>query len=151
MGNAHDPIFACAQSSFAASESSRLDSNGLRTTKCHVAIIVARRQKLRDSAALLNALWHINPRFGSPASTLMHKFPAEADKAANIPASAMHRDDGVRFWLKVPFLYNLFQTVIGGNALRRSFIDTHVRAKAGDKVIDIGCGPAQILPWLPDV
>jgi len=81
----------------------------------------------------------------------MHKFPAEADKAANIPASAMHRDDGVRFWLKVPFLYNLFQTVIGGNALRRSFIDTHVRAKAGDKVIDIGCGPAQILPWLPDV
>ena len=53
--------------------------------------------------------------------------------------------------LKVPFLYNLFQDCIGGNALRHRFIRKHVRAKAGDKVIDIGCGPAQILPWLPAV
>jgi SAM-dependent methyltransferase len=63
----------------------------------------------------------------------------------------MQRDGGVRFWLKVPFLYNLFQDAIGGNALRRSFIESHVRAKAGDKIIDIGCGPAEILRWLPDV
>jgi SAM-dependent methyltransferase len=63
----------------------------------------------------------------------------------------MQRDAGVRSWLKVPFLYNLFQEAIGGNALRRSFIESHVRAKAGDKVIDIGCGPAEILRWLPEV
>ena len=63
----------------------------------------------------------------------------------------MQREDGVHFWLKVPFLYNLFQDVIGGNALRRSFIERHVRAKPGDKVIDIGCGPAEILRWLPEV
>jgi len=43
------------------------------------------------------------------------------------------------------------QDAIGGNALRRRFIRHHVRAKPGDKVIDIGCGPAQILPWLPEV
>ena len=48
-------------------------------------------------------------------------------------------------------LYNYFQDLIGGNRLRKWFIDTHVRAKAGDKVIDIGCGPGQILPWLPPV
>jgi len=48
-------------------------------------------------------------------------------------------------------LYNYFQDFIGGNRLRKWFIDTHVRAKAGDKVIDIGCGPGQILPWLPPV
>jgi len=53
--------------------------------------------------------------------------------------------------LKVPFLYNLVQDCIGGNALRRRLIKSHIRAKAGDKVIDIGCGPAQILPWLPAV
>ena len=53
--------------------------------------------------------------------------------------------------LKVPFLYNLVQDCIGGNALRRRLIKRHVRAKAGDKVIDIGCGPAQIMPWLPAV
>ncbi|HEU0273292.1 MAG TPA: class I SAM-dependent methyltransferase [Candidatus Udaeobacter sp.] len=63
----------------------------------------------------------------------------------------MQLDSGVRFWLKIPFFYNLFQGAIGGNALRRSFIENHVRAKAGDKVIDIGCGPAEILRWLPDV
>jgi SAM-dependent methyltransferase len=63
----------------------------------------------------------------------------------------MERNSGLQRWLKVPFLYNLFQDAMGGNALRRRFIQSHVRAKAGDKVIDIGCGPAQILPWLPDV
>ncbi|SRR6266498_304057 len=63
----------------------------------------------------------------------------------------MQCNSGLQYWLKVPFLYNLFQDAIGGNALRRKFIQNHVRAKARDKVIDIGCGPAQILPWLPDV
>ena len=63
----------------------------------------------------------------------------------------MQSNSGLQRWLKAPFLYNLFQDVIGGNALRRSFIQSHVRAKPGDKIIDIGCGPAQILPWLPDV
>src|SRR6266404_5856879 len=63
----------------------------------------------------------------------------------------MRRNFGLHGWLKVPLLYNLLQDAIGGNALRRRFIRHHVRAKAGDKVIDIGCGPAQILPWLPAV
>src|SRR6266481_8413739 len=63
----------------------------------------------------------------------------------------MQNDSGLQRWLKVPFLYNLFQDCIGGNALRRRIIQNHVRAKAGDKVIDIGCGPAQALQSLPDV
>ena len=63
----------------------------------------------------------------------------------------MQSNSGLQRWLKVPFLYNLFQDAIGGNALRRKFIQRHVRAKPGDKIIDIGCGPAQILPWLPHV
>ena len=63
----------------------------------------------------------------------------------------MQSDSGLLRWLKVPFLYNVFQGVVGGNALRRRIIQNHVRAKAGDKVIDIGCGPAQALQSLPDV
>ena len=51
----------------------------------------------------------------------------------------------------MPFLYNLFQGVVGGNALRRRIIQNHARARTGDKVIDIGCGPAQALQSLPDV
>jgi len=63
----------------------------------------------------------------------------------------MQRNSGLQRWLKIPFLYNLFQEAIGGNTLRRKFVQSHVRAKPGDKIIDIGCGPAQILPWLPAV
>ena len=53
--------------------------------------------------------------------------------------------------MRVPRLYDLFQDLIGGNKLRRWFIQSHVRAKPGDKIIDIGCGPGQIFPWLPSV
>ena len=63
----------------------------------------------------------------------------------------MQRDSGLRRWLRLPFLYNLLQDAVGANALRRRVIQNHVRAKAGDKVVDIGCGPARILRWLPDV
>jgi SAM-dependent methyltransferase len=63
----------------------------------------------------------------------------------------MQTNSGLQRWLELPFLYNLFQEAIGGNALRRKFIESHVRPRSGDKIIDIGCGPAQILPWLHDV
>jgi SAM-dependent methyltransferase len=63
----------------------------------------------------------------------------------------MQSNSGLLRSLKVPFLYNLFQDVVGANAFRRRIIRNHVRARLGDKVIDIGCGPAQILQSLPDV
>ncbi len=63
----------------------------------------------------------------------------------------MQSDSGLLRWLKVPSLYNAFQGAIGGNLLRRRLLENHVRAKPGDKVIDIGCGPAQALRWLPGV
>lgn len=63
----------------------------------------------------------------------------------------MQSNSGLLRWLKVPLLYNLFQSVVGGNALRRSVIQNHVRARPGDKVIDIGCGPAPALQSLPNV
>jgi SAM-dependent methyltransferase len=63
----------------------------------------------------------------------------------------MQSNSGLLRWLKVPFLYNLFQGVVGANALRRRIIRNHARARPGDKVIDIGCGPALVLQSLPDV
>ena len=63
----------------------------------------------------------------------------------------MQSDSGLLRWLKVPWLYNVFQAVVGGNALGRRFIQSHIRAKPGDKVIDIGCGPARVLQSLPAV
>jgi SAM-dependent methyltransferase len=63
----------------------------------------------------------------------------------------MQRESGLQSWLKLPFLYNLLQDATGGNALRRRVLEKHVRASARDKVIDIGCGPARMLAWLPNV
>jgi len=63
----------------------------------------------------------------------------------------MQSDSGLLGWLKVPSVYNAFSAAVGGNVLRRSLIQNHVRAKPGDKVIDIGCGSAQVLRYLPDV
>jgi SAM-dependent methyltransferase len=63
----------------------------------------------------------------------------------------MQCDSGLLGWLKVPFLYNAFQAAVGATALRRKLIENHVRAKPGDKVIDIGCGSAPALQWLPEV
>ena len=63
----------------------------------------------------------------------------------------MQSNSGLLRCLKVPFLYDLFQGVVGANAFRRRIIRNHVRARPGDKVIDIGCGPARVLQSLPDV
>ena len=52
---------------------------------------------------------------------------------------------------KSPVGLQHFSAAVGGNVLRRSLIQNHVRAKPGDKVIDIGCGSAQVLQYLPEV
>jgi SAM-dependent methyltransferase len=63
----------------------------------------------------------------------------------------MQSNSGLLRWLKVPFLYKAFQDAVGGSALYRRLIEKHVRAKPGDKVIDIGCGPVRALERLPNV
>ena len=61
MGDAHDPIVACAESRLARKETNRRDSYGVRTAKHHITIIVARSQEYRDGIALFNALRHLDP------------------------------------------------------------------------------------------
>jgi cyclopropane fatty-acyl-phospholipid synthase-like methyltransferase len=63
----------------------------------------------------------------------------------------MQSDAGLLRWLKVPFVYNAFGTLVGANALRRRLIQNYVQAQPGDKVIDIGCGSALAVRSLPDV
>jgi ubiquinone/menaquinone biosynthesis C-methylase UbiE len=63
----------------------------------------------------------------------------------------MQSDSGLLRWLNVPFVYNAFSAAVGANTLRRKLIQNHVRAKSGDKVIDVGCGSALALQWLPEV
>lgn len=43
------------------------------------------------------------------------------------------------------------KSVIGGIEFSKIFVKTFVRPKAGDKILDIGCGPGDILEFLPSV
>lgn len=57
----------------------------------------------------------------------------------------------MRSLLTIPALYSLFATLIGATNARTQFVKRHVRPREGDKVLDIGCGPADIMEFLPPV
>jgi SAM-dependent methyltransferase len=50
-----------------------------------------------------------------------------------------------------PSIYAAVQSVIGGERTRRFFVENFVRARQGDHVLDVGCGPGSLLPLLPDI
>lgn len=51
--------------------------------------------------------------------------------------------------LRFPRLYSLFGAIVGGGG-RARFVQTHIRPEAAQRILDIGCGPADILAWLPE-
>ena len=50
-----------------------------------------------------------------------------------------------------PRLYLMFSRLIGGTTVYHALIQNHLRPKPGDKLLDIGCGAARILEFLPEV
>jgi SAM-dependent methyltransferase len=57
---------------------------------------------------------------------------------------------GLYFFLTLPFVYRLFTEIVRGDAYR-IYISEYVRPVPGEKVLDIGCGPGDILEDLPAV
>lgn len=47
--------------------------------------------------------------------------------------------------------YSWFARIMGANQGRRLYIDRYIRPRVGDRILDIGCGPADILEALPEV
>lgn len=60
-------------------------------------------------------------------------------------------NQGIRSVLSIPAIYSLFKLLIGGSSGRTRLVREYVRPTFGDRILDIGCGPGDILPYLPDV
>lgn len=58
---------------------------------------------------------------------------------------------GVRAVLSSPAIYTAFQSIMGAHGARTRFVREFVRPSVGERVLDLGCGPADILNYLPAV
>lgn len=59
--------------------------------------------------------------------------------------------NGIRSILSFPVVYSAFQHLMGARSFRIKFVEEFVRPFPGCRVLDIGCGPADILAYLPEV
>lgn len=57
--------------------------------------------------------------------------------------------DGAYTLLSHPWVYQLSQNVLGISRLRERLIRDHIQPEPGNRILDIGCGPANILANLP--
>jgi 2-polyprenyl-3-methyl-5-hydroxy-6-metoxy-1,4-benzoquinol methylase len=56
----------------------------------------------------------------------------------------------MRQLLKIPAVYASFAGFVTGNGrFLDVYVQKHIRARSGDKILDIGCGPGSILDVLP--
>lgn len=63
----------------------------------------------------------------------------------------LQRSTGPWAVLKRPSVYTAVQNLIGGPHLRHYIVERYIRPHPGDRVLDIGCGPADFAPLMPDV
>ena len=58
---------------------------------------------------------------------------------------------GIRAILSNPYVYEFFQKIMGATKGRKKFISEFIAPYPVNSILDIGCGPADILASLPDV
>ncbi len=58
---------------------------------------------------------------------------------------------GVWSILSYPLFYSLLQSIMGARRSRKKFVAEKIKPFKGMNVLDVGCGPAEILNYLPDI
>lgn len=61
----------------------------------------------------------------------------------------MQNDSGLKRIFTLSWAYNLFQDLVGATNSRRWVAEHFWRAQPGQKVVDLGCGPATTVHFLP--
>jgi len=55
----------------------------------------------------------------------------------------------IRSVLDNAIIYECFNTLIGENRCRAALVNNYIRPKQTDRILDVGCGPGNMLPFLP--
>jgi len=58
--------------------------------------------------------------------------------------------EAIRPILNHPFFYEFYHVLIGANYRGRVLVNQYIRPQPGNRILDIGCGPGNMLPFLPD-
>lgn len=59
--------------------------------------------------------------------------------------------NGLRVILSHPLIYSSFQLLMGARKFRTNFVSQFIRPFPGMLMLDIGCGPSDILAYLPTI
>jgi SAM-dependent methyltransferase len=60
-----------------------------------------------------------------------------------------HSDEGFKGWLVQPAAYRWFGRLLGARRVRDRLVREYIRPPAGARILDLGCGPADLLAHLP--
>lgn len=55
----------------------------------------------------------------------------------------------IRSFLAVPGIYKLWGAMVGGPACTKALVDEYIRPEGSVRILDIGCGPGTLVPYLP--
>ena len=58
---------------------------------------------------------------------------------------------GIHHILSNPRIYSFMRFIIGGSISSKILVNSYIQPKKGDTILDIGCGPGDILDSLPSV
>lgn len=63
----------------------------------------------------------------------------------------MNQMEMIHRYLSFPAMYRLGMQSLGAPNARKFHTSNYIKAKAGQRILDVGCGPADILEYLPAV
>jgi SAM-dependent methyltransferase len=58
--------------------------------------------------------------------------------------------EAIRPILDQPFFYELFHKAVGAHDRSKILLNEFARPQLGDRILDVGCGPGNFVPYLPE-